>query len=163
MDERVCGTALMRIRQQTERGQAAAEFVFALVILLAFVAVLFQALHFELDAFNKSALLRYKALRRARVSQYTTEPYKVMDVLVEGKPLSDLTFYTVPFQERDLSETYGPKKLVIRHGTIYWDPTPIHAEWAFAAATVFDHREESSGYIGRAFGALGPLYDLVPP
>ena len=154
---------LRRPADRNARGQAAVEFVFALVILLAFVAVLFQALHFELDVFNKSGLLRYRALKAARQSQEKVEPYYITDVSIEGEEIGNLTFYTVPFQEDDLTQHYGPKRLVVRRGTQYWDPLPLlHEEWQFSAPLLLDHYEPTSGKFGDLFGLLNKIGDQVP-
>lgn len=154
---------LRRAGEDNTRGQAAVEFVFALVILLAFVAVLFQALHFELDVFNKVGLLRYRALKTARQSQDKVEPYYISDITIEGKELGDLTFYTVPFQEDDLTQHYGPKRLVVRRGTQHWDPVPfLHEEWHFAAPLALDHYEPTSGKFGDGFGLLNKIADQIP-
>lgn len=45
-------------RRRTEQGQAAVEFVLAMIFVIATAAVLFQALHFELDVFNRSMVAR---------------------------------------------------------------------------------------------------------
>jgi hypothetical protein len=159
-DER---TSLSSRRQGVQRGQAAVEFVLCLFLLLAFVAVMFQALHFELDVFNQSALLRYRALQRARESQDTTEATLVTDIAVQGKNLSDLTFFSVPLQEADLNQHYGPKHLVIRHGTKYWDPiSPLHETWTFSAMLAADHYEDSSGFVVKPFEVLSSWLDHIP-
>lgn len=145
-----------------QRGQAAVEFVFSLVLLLAFVAVMFQALHFELDVFNKSALLRYRTLHAAREDQETTDPTWISDITVEGKSLRDLTFFTVPLQEIDLEQHYGPKRLVMRKGTKYWDPLPaLHSTGSFFLLLGPDHYEPTSGYVGDAFGVLSDAVDSI--
>jgi hypothetical protein len=160
-DER---TSLSSRRRGAQRGQAAVEFVLCLFLLLAFVAVMFQALHFELDVFNQSALLRYRALQRARESQDTTEATLVTDVAVQGKNLGELTFFSVPLQEADMSQHYGPKHLVIRHGTKYWDPIPLlHSKWAFAPLLAVDHIQEWSGHVSQPFEFLDKLADRIPP
>jgi hypothetical protein len=160
-DER---TSLNSRRQGAQRGQAAVEFVLCLFLLLAFVAVMFQALHFELDVFNQSALLRYRALQRARESQDTTEATLVTDVAVQGKNLGDLTFFSVPLQEADLNQHYGPKHLVIRHGTKYWDPLPeLHSTFSFSIPLAADHVQETSGHVSQPFEFLDKLADNIPP
>jgi len=149
-------------RRKAEGGQAAVEFVFSLLLLAAFTAVLFQALHFELDVFNKSAGLRYRSLMHARENQERTEPELLRDVRAQGKDIRNLTFFTVPLQDVDLSLHYGPKRLVIRHGTRYWDPSPIHSQGAFEAALLFDHYEDSAGYIGGAFEYVWDFLKHIP-
>jgi hypothetical protein len=106
--------------------------------------------------------LRYKALHRARENQDTTDPETLTDVTVQGKNLSDLTFYTVPMQETDLSQHWGPKRLVIKHGSKYWDPAPIHDEGAFFAILVPDHYEPTSGIVGDAFQFLAEVANNIP-
>lgn len=138
------------------------ELVFCLLLLIAFTTAVLQALHFELDVFNKTELLRYRVLHRARQSQDTTDPEMITDTTVQGKDLSELTFYSVPLQEVDLSQHWGPKRLVIRHGTQYWDPTPIHGEGAFFAALLVDHYEPTSGLVGQAFQFLGDVLNNIP-
>lgn len=152
----------MRRQASGQRGQAATEFVLCLLILIAFVAVVFQALHFELDVFNKTELLRYRVLHRAKQSQDTTDPEMITDETIQGKNLGDLTFYPVPLQEIDLSQHWGPKRLVIRHGTQYWDPTPIHGEGAFFLALLPDHYEPTSGFVGQAFEFLADVLNNIP-
>jgi hypothetical protein len=151
-------------RQGAQRGQAAVEFVLCLFLLLAFVAVMFQALHFELDVFNQSALLRYRALQRARESQDTTDAALLTDVAVQGKNLGDLTFFSVPLQEADRNQHYGPKHLVIRHGTKYWDPIPfLHETWTFSLMLAADHYQDTSGVVVKPFEVLDKLADHIPP
>jgi hypothetical protein len=155
--------SLSRCREGAQRGQAAVEFVLCLFLLLAFVAATFQALHFELDVFNKSALLRYRALQRARDSQETTERGLVTDVTVQGKNLGELTFFNVPLQETDLSQHYGPKRLVIRRGTKYWDPVPwAHSTLFFSGVLAIDHYEDWSGHVAQPFEFLDKLADHIP-
>jgi hypothetical protein len=149
-------------RSRGQRGQAVTELALCLLLLIAFTTAVMQALHFELDVFNKSELLRYRALHRARQNQDTTDPETVTDETVQGKDLSDLTFFKVPLQDVDLSQHWGPKHLVIRHGTQYWDPTPIHGEGAFFLALGIDHYEDSSGLVGQAFEFLANAANSIP-
>jgi hypothetical protein len=148
--------------KQTERGQAAVEFVLAFLFVLAVVSVLFQALHFELDVFNKSLLARYELLKEARQNQDDTDGHLISKE-VEGKRLGDLLGFNVPFQDTDLDAKYGPKQLWTRHGTKYWDPAGSvgHSQAVFFGLLAVDHYEDSAGYVGDLFGMLQPAIDAL--
>lgn len=148
----------MQKRQQQERGQAAVEFVLAFMFIIALTAVLFQALHFELDVFNRSMLARYELLKEARHDQEETDGHNISKT-IEGETLADLIGFEVPFQDTDTSQRYGPKQIYTRHGTKYLDPLGdvLHEDWQFAALLLPDHYEPTSGYIGQAFEVLSQI------
>jgi hypothetical protein len=146
--------------RQSQRGQAALEFVLVFMFIIAVTALLFQALQFELDVFNKSFLARYKLLHEAHKDQDKTEGHEISQV-IQGKNLSDITPYKVPFQDADLTMHYGPRTLYGRGGTKYWDPLPLHDTAAFWAILNADHLEDTSGHISQVVGYVSSVTDLV--
>lgn len=151
---------LMNTGRINERGQAALEFVLAFMFLIAITALLFQALHFELDVFNKSLLARYKLMEAAHKNQDTTEGH-VISQSIQGKNLGDVVPYKVPYQDADMNIHYGPRTVYIRQGTKYWDPLPIHSEAAFGALLLTDHMEDVEVNIGDKVGMLTSVTDLI--
>lgn len=146
-------------RRRTEQGQAAVEFVLAMIFVIATAAVLFQALHFELDVFNRSMVARYELFREAHDSPDEREPETISEE-IRGEDIGDLVPYTVPGQEIDESLHYGPRQFKMRRGSKYYDPVDFAHEWyVFSAALLIDHYEESAGYYGEAFGFLSPIID----
>ncbi len=148
-----------------ERGQAAVEFLFAFLFILGLAAGLYQALHFELDVFNKMGQLRYKVFKEARRDQDTTQ-MRWVEQQIEGKQLSDLTTYDVPFQDFDSTLHYGPKFYSMRAGTKYWFPGGDSAETALdvaiVAGLIADHWEPTSGVFGQVFDALSSALSANP-
>lgn len=146
------------------RGQAAMEFVLALFWIVALAAVLFQALHFELDVFNKMGELRYKVFHTARQDQDTTSGRMISDS-IQGKNLGDLVGYTIPAQEIDDSLHYGPKEFSVFCGSKKWFPGGDAAETALdvaiTAGLIADHYEDTSGFAGTAFDFLSTAFGAV--
>ncbi len=145
---------------RTESGQAAVEFVFALVFLIAMAAVLFQALQFELDVFNKTWTTRYDLFEAAREDEPDNRPRMISEP-IEGKRLGDLTPFSVPFQATDLEARYGPKQVYVQCGTKYFFPGGDTAETIYDLALVgllvADHLEQSSGNVEQVFSAVSGL------
>lgn len=151
-----------------QRGQAAFEFVFAMLWIIALASVLFQALHFELDVFNKMNTLRYEAFKEARENQNTTA-YRTINKSAQGKPLSDLTGYQVPFQTVDQSQFYGPKKFYVGCGTktnAILGGLMTGFKVAAVGGLLLDHYQPTSGNFGTVLSgfnsALGPIAGLCP-
>jgi hypothetical protein len=154
-------SALRRIRSRGQRGQAAVEFVFCMILVIGLAAALFQALQFERDVFNKSLMARYQALKDIHDSPDDKDPETIRKT-IEGKQLSELVPYTIPGQEIDGSLHYGPKKFSVRRGTKRWDPAEaLHSAWAFAGILTVDHYEDSAGYVGDMFGYLSQVTNLL--
>lgn len=157
-----CGVPARNAHGRSQRGQAAVEFVFVLLIILGLAAVLFQAMHFELDVFNKMGMLRYRVMKEARRDQHETNMTTISNITVQGKNLDDLTEYAPPLQDVDGSMHYGPKKLVIKRGTKYWDPIPFHSFWAWSGLLLLTHQENAADAISTALDALGDMLDSIP-
>jgi hypothetical protein len=152
------------LTRRASRGQAAMEFVLALFWIVALAAVLFQALHFELDVFNKMGELRYKVFHTARQDQDTTSGRMINDS-IQGKNLGDLVGYTIPAQEIDDSLHYGPKEFSVFCGSKKWFPGGDGAETALdvviGLGLAADHMEDYSGFAGTAFDALSTALGAV--
>lgn len=155
----------LRRRRPAAKGQAAMEFVIALFWIVALAAVLFQALHFELDVFNKMNELRYKVFHEARQNQDTTSG-RMIDDSIEGKNLGDLTGYSLPAQDADSSLHYGPKKFYVFCGSKKFFPGGDGGETALdvaiTAGLIADHYEDTSGFAGTAFDFLSTAFGAVP-
>jgi hypothetical protein len=146
------------------RGQAAMEFVVSLIWIVFLAAVLFQALHFELDVFNKMGELRYKVFHTAREDQDTTAGRMINDS-IQGKDLGDLVGFTIPAQDIDSSLHYGPKTFSVFCGSKKWFPGGDAAETALDVAIglglAADHMEDYSGFANTAFDALSSALGAV--
>lgn len=155
---------LLRSRQAasaSQRGQAAIEFVLSLIFLIGMCAVLFQALHFELDVFNRSAIARYELFKEAREDAAETDPEEISEE-IRGKDIGELVPYRIMGQNLDESLHYGPKQFRMKKGTNRWDPiSGLHEFWQLAIPLALDHYEDSAGHIGDAFGAISPLLDAL--
>lgn len=133
-----------------------------MVILIGLAAVLFQALMFELDVFNKSYLGRYELIRQARIDAPETEP-DWQEYEISGEQLQELIPYPM-YGESDIGDLqYGPKTLKMRKGTKYWDPLAVpHEDWQFAAAILLlDHIEDSPVRFSDGFELLRPVIDSI--
>jgi hypothetical protein len=156
----------LRPKAIKQQGQAAVEFIFAIVMLVTIAAVLFQALHFELDVFNKTMVARYELLRKARVNEISKERGPISQQIV-GKWIDDVVPYRVPFQPDNLNIRYGPKYIHTECGTKYTFPLPEGLyDGGLIALLVLDLYESTAGNIGTVFGpiesvtsALGALCD----
>lgn len=151
-------------RRHKQRGQAAFEFIFALLILMGMIAVLFQALHFELDVFNKTMLVRYKLLEEARKDEDETRPRMITEEL-EGKELGDLIPWEVPFQTAASDLKYGPKTVSWQCGTKYFFPGGDAAltgmKTGIGLLMVADHAQDLAGHGDELFEALGSATDAI--
>lgn len=154
----------LRRRARGVRGQAAMEFVVSLIWIVFLAAVLFQALHFELDVFNKMGELRYKVFQTARQNQDTTSGRMISDT-IQGKDLGDLVGFTIPAQNIDSSLHYGPKTFSVFCGSKKWFPGGDAAETALDVAIglglAADHMEDYSGFANTAFDALSSALGAV--
>lgn len=132
------------------------EFVLVLPLLVFFIAVLYQALMFELDVYNKMGELRYKVFHRAHEEQNEIVGSELIDEQIEGEPLSEIIGFEIPGQELEADFTYGPKHFYMRRGTKSalpdWVATAL--DIAIAAGLVADIYEGSSGHMGDAFESL---------
>lgn len=155
----VCNLPL-RQKRRTERGQAAIEFVLAMIFVIATAAVLFQALHFELDVFNRSMVARYELFREAHDNPDEREP-ETISKEIRGEDIGDLVPYTVPGQEIDESLHYGPRQFKMRRGSKYYDPVDwVHSAALFGGLLIAaDHMEDYAGHFGDAFGMLSPIIE----
>jgi len=122
----------MRLASSTSSTRAAqvgqGTFEFALVILFVVImlSALYQALHFELDVFNRISLLRFRVMQDAHDNQYDRVkgfPTESMDF----RNISDLTPVLLMTQSVDSTLQYGPKSVRYRVGTKYTEPFPISA------------------------------------
>jgi hypothetical protein len=147
------------LTRRSQRGQAAFEFIFAMLVLMGMIAVLFQVLHFELDIFNKTMIARYKLLEEARQDEDTTRP-RMITTTIEGKAIEDLIPWTVPFQSTS-GEKYGPKEVYWKCGTQYLFPGGEAGLTGFkvgiGALMVADHIQDLSGNSETLFSALGDV------
>lgn len=153
-------------RKDPEKGQAAVEFIFALLFLIALSMVLFQALHFELDVFNKMGILRGKSMERMRFNnQQFDNGFNDDSQTVSFKPLRDLTGYRVIFQTEDQDQKYPDKRLSYKRGTAPALPGGLSTGIIAIAITciaTFDHVESTSGNCTVPFEAINNALDAVP-
>jgi hypothetical protein len=150
--------------QNRQKGQAAIEFVFALLFIIIITAALFQALSFELDVFNQSMVARFELFREAHQSQDTT-PCRSINKQFQGRKVSEFAPWRVPYQDSSIRNLkYGPKRYYGERGTKYIDRTVyggvgLHAWYSwFLLFAIPDHYEDSadkiSGPLGGAITAL---------
>jgi hypothetical protein len=136
-----CATDRARRRQS---GQVTIEFGLALLLLVVGLAALYQALHFELDAFNRLLILRQRAFHEAHLEQDKT-PKTFFNVQQEFKTIGELP--SMPFIQTDPSLTWGPRRYYFRKGTRYYDffdTTFMHSTgWITLEMTAGDLWEDS--------------------
>ena len=134
-------------KQRCDSGQAAVEFVFALIFIIAITAVLFQVLNFELDVFNQSMVARYEFMEKFQEEQDTT-PCEAFEIEFSGRELGDHSPFEAPYQAVDDSLKYGPKKYHGERGTQYIDTFSIaHEFFVWTIAFLPDHYEDTAGYV----------------
>jgi hypothetical protein len=108
-----------------QAGQATFEFALMLLFVIVMLSALYQALHFELDAFNRISLLRYKVMQEAHDNQPSEAKTFVIETM-EFQPIYKLTpVLLITQMGDDPSRQYGPKRLHFRKGTKYTEPLPI--------------------------------------
>lgn len=146
-----------------QRGQAAIEFVFALIFIIGITTVLFQVLNFELDVFNQSMLVRYEFMDKAHESQDTT-PCKSFNIPFAGKKIGDLAPYEAPYQAVDENLRYGTKRYYGERGTKYVDNFSFAHDWGvWWLAMNLDHYEGTAGNIDDTAQAAFTLLILDLP
>ena len=106
-----------------------------MIIVIAGTAALYQALHFELDVFNRLNSLRYRAMRVAHSDAFSVRREYRSVVASDFRPLSETTPIPVPFQTADLSLRYGPKRFYVRQGSLWNDQMQIHETGSFIPPT----------------------------
>jgi hypothetical protein len=107
-----------------QTGQATFEFALALLFFIVMVSLLYQGLHFELDAFNRISLLRYRVMADAHDNQPDEEKsYPAEEI--EFRPVYELTPVLLMTQDVDPTLQYGPKTFRYRKGARYTEPQPI--------------------------------------
>lgn len=153
-------------RASLQKGQAAVEFVFALVFVIALASVLYQALHFELDVFNKMGILRFQAFQRMHYNnQQYDHSFEDDSQMVSFKPLRDLTSYRVILQTVDQNMKYPDKRLSYKRGTQAAIPggltTGVLAAAGFCIGTA-DHIEDSAGNCVTPFKAINSALNAIP-
>lgn len=108
-----------------QTGQATFEFALTLVFVIVMLSALYQALHFELDAFNRISLLRYNVMQQAHDNQPDEKKAFVVETM-DFQPLYKLTpVLLITQMGADPTQQYGPKRLHFRKGTKYTEPPPI--------------------------------------
>jgi hypothetical protein len=143
-----------------QRGQAAVEFSLIMLVVIGLAAVLFQALQFERDVFNRSLLARYLAFKDAHDDPDQIDPEDVQKE-IRGKNIGDLVPYTPPGQDIDQTMHYGPKQFKIRRGTKAWDPGWTVFEVTVGLLLAADHIEDTSGGLGAVTSVLKGITDSV--
>jgi hypothetical protein len=109
----------------SQSGQATFEFGLTLIFVIVMLSALYQALHFELDAFNRVSLLRYNVMQQAHDNQPGEKKAFVVETM-DFQPLYKLTPVLLMTQMgEDPTRQYGPKRLHFRKGTKYTEPLPI--------------------------------------
>jgi hypothetical protein len=143
-----------------ESGQAAVEFVLCMLVVIGLASVLFQALHFELDVYNRSNLARYIAIQKVHDDPSDREPESV-ETEIQGENIGTLVPYNIPGQDIDSTLHYGPRNFVVRRGTKAFDPIGPVITVALAAALAADHYEDSSGNMGSAASAISEFLNQL--
>lgn len=153
------------IRARSASGQAAMEFVIALVWIIALSALIFQALHFELDVFNKMGELRYRVFRTVRQNQDSTKG-RMISESIEGKQLSEIVPFAVPGQYVDATLRYGPKNFYIHCGTRKWFPGGDGVETGLKgtiiAGLLTDHAKIVPEWMGTALDGVHSALGEIP-
>lgn len=153
-------------KADSRKGQAAVEFVFALLFLIAISSVLYQVLHFELDVFNKMGILRFKSFQRMHYNnQQFNHGFNDDNQMVSFKPLSQLTDYRVIFQTVNQSSKYADKRLFYKRGTQPALPGGLTTGVLVAALVCIgtaDHIESSAGNCVRPFEAISSVLNSIP-
>jgi hypothetical protein len=144
------GDALTDRRTAPERGQAAIEFVFALLFILIITAALFQVLFFELDVFNQSAVARYEFIKDAHDRPDTT-PCRAYNRQFQGRTIGQFAPWAVPYQTVNRNLRYGPKRIHGERGSKYFDDLTYGGFGAHGYGWILilgiDHTQDFSGYI----------------
>ena len=154
--------------EQTQTGQATFEFVLAVLFIIITLSALYQALHFELDVFNKISLLRYRIMdeaHRKQAEDAKSFPSEPMDF----RPLVQLTPVLLMTQDvTDPTLQYGPKSFRYRIGTKFAEPPPIQFlpenHWLIAGAIQLagDYNEDG-GRFRNLFGPTSPVWVPLYP
>lgn len=147
-------------RRPTQSGQAAVEFVLAMIVVIGLASVLFQALHFELDVYNRSNVARYIAMRAVHDNPSDKDPENVQTP-IRGQDIGTLVPYSIPGQDLDSTLHYGPRNFTVRRGTKAFDPIGPIVIGALAVALAADHYEDTSGNMGTAAGAISEFLDQL--
>lgn len=149
-------------------GQAAVEFIFALLFVIALASVLYQVLHFELDVFNKMGILRFKSVQRMHYNnqQYDHE-FDDDSQTVSFKPLSQLTSYRVIFQTADQNMKYPDKRLSYKRGSKFFFPGGSAAYALLISGTaacigLADHFEDTAGNCVTPYKVLASAFNAIP-
>lgn len=157
---------MRRTLSDSQKGQAAVEFVFALLFLIAISSVLYQALHFELDVFNKMGILRFKSFQRMHYNNNQfNNSFNNDNQMVSFKPLSQLTNYRVIFQTVSQSQKYADKRLYYKRGTKEAIPGGLTTGVLVAAGVcigTLDHIESSSGNCVKPFEIINSALSAFP-
>lgn len=160
-----------RRSNRPQRGQAAVEWVLTLPILILLIAVLYQALMFERDVFNKMNLMRYEAFKRAHEGQNVEgmAEYSILEVRTQGETLANLTGFVIPSQTVDTEHRYGPKTFYFPCGTKRFFPGGDTGETILdvfeIAAVIVDHYETTAKFVAKgaeAIGKVGEFASAVP-
>lgn len=154
-----------------ERGQAAVEWVLTLPIVVVLIAVLYQALMFERDVFNKMNVARYEAFKQAHEGQNEEgmKEYEILEIKTQGSKIGELTSFTIPAQTVDPEKRYGPKTYYFPCGTKRFFPGGDTGETVLdvleTVAVVIDHFEwsaKASEAWGNGMGAIGDVAGAIP-
>ena len=142
------------LRSDRQRGQSALEFLLALLIAISLGGLLFQALHFELDVFNRSALARHTLFEKAKQNQPGTDSELVSEEIT-GKRIGDLPVRVLEQAGTDIGDLrYGPRNFRMLRGTKAWDPLGAGLTGTLDGMLVADHSQYLAGYVGEVLGYL---------
>ncbi|HUF18075.1 MAG TPA: hypothetical protein VMS12_08545 [Thermoanaerobaculia bacterium] len=157
---------MRRKHPESQHGQAAVEFIFALLFLIALASVMYQALHFELDVFNKMGILRFKSFQRMHMNnQQFNSGFADDNQMVSFKPLSQLTNYRVIFQTVNTNQKYPDKTLYYKRGTQPALPGGLTTGVLVAAGIcigTLDHVESTAGNCVKPFEAINAVLNAIP-
>ncbi len=157
---------MRRRRSDSRKGQAAVEFVFALLFLIAISSVLYQVLHFELDVFNKMGILRFKSFQRMHFNNNQhNNAFNDDNQQVSFKPLSQLTNYRVIFQTVNQNQRYADKRLYYKRGTEAAVPGGLTTAFLVLVGgciTTADHIESSAGNCVTLLEPVNAALNAIP-
>lgn len=137
-----------RFEHRHERGQAAIEFMFVLLIIIALVTLIMQALHFENDVFIKSNRARYEAFKQRRQGDESTRRPDAFSVVITGTQLRKMSWFKVLYQKSsEVGSLNYQRRFYLTRGSKYLDPVGTAFTAGLGLMLLADHYQPTSGKI----------------
>lgn len=160
----ICRSCTERARHR-QSGQTAIEFLFALLILIAGMAGLYQVLHFERDVFNRLLYIRQMGLREAHRDQDVTKKTLFVTDPMEFRRFGELLNSPVPLQVIDPSLRYPTKVLHLQKGTRFRDPMEMipasHNPWEIGGVMTLTELNEKWPRWRTMYGSSGVQHAAI--